>query len=142
MPRAHRVPPAVLLVAVLLVSACGSSDPKTRVLEQRARWDVQGLGWVQNEDGSINFSTRLTGPPNSKIDQLTIVIELLGAGDATVGRVWHTYDLSQVPRGGPKDIVIRVEPAGAAVENLGLLRLLHPTAEDEAHIAEIQAIQD
>lgn len=137
-PRAATV--VILLAVGLSGVACGSSDPRTRVLEQRARWDVQALGWVLNPDGSINLSTRLTGPPNSKIDQLTVAVELLGAGEAVVGRVWHTFDLAQVPRGGPKDIVIRIEPPGAEVENLGLVRVLQPTPEEEPHIAELQAL--
>ena len=110
------------------------------MLEQRARWDVQALGWGDNPDGTINFSTRISGPPNSKIDQLTIAIDLIDSSDNLIKRVWHTFDLEQLPRGGPKDVVIRVGPAGAEVASLGLGLALNPTPEEEPHIRELEGL--
>ena len=98
---------------------------------------MQCLACTRSERPSI---TRLSGPPNSKIDQLTIAIDLLDSSDNVIKRVWHTFDLEHVPRGGPKDVVIRVGPAGAEVASLGLGLALNPTPEEEPHIRELEGL--
>ena len=62
-----------------------------------------------------SFRTRISGPPNAKIEQLTIAVDLIDTGGNAVRRVWHTYDLTELPSGGPKDITVRV-PADGPVE--------------------------
>lgn len=129
------------LAAVLLVAhtvACGVSDPRAEVLEQRARWDVQPLDWVETPDGSINLSVRLSGPPNSKIEQLTVRIELMDGTGESIRQVWHTFDLTKVPRGGPKDISLRLAAGAGSVESVGLSLVLDPTAEEAQQIRELQ----
>ena len=119
-------------------SACGPSNPRARVLEERARWNVQLLDWVQTEEGAVNLSTRVSGPPNSSLEHLTVGFLLMDAAENTLAREWHTFDLSEVPRGGPKDIMVSVSAAGHAVEGVGVTLVLEPTPDDETHIRELQ----
>jgi hypothetical protein len=129
--------PALLLAAAML-AGCGPSDPEQAVLEQRARWDVQVLSWAQDAEGAINISTRVSGPPSSKLDSLTVRIKLLDSAGNVVDTVWHTYDLGKVPRGGPADVIIRIPRASEAVTSLAVDMALIPTAEERAHIEELQ----
>ena len=107
MPARSRLPVLTLLIAGAALFGCGASDPADRVLEQRARWTVQALDWVQLEDGAIHVSTRVSGPPNSKLEQLTVLVDLLDPDNGSLGQHWYTFDLTQVPRGGPKDVPVR-----------------------------------
>jgi hypothetical protein len=128
----------VCLLILAAAAACGPGDPRSRILEERARWNVQLLDWVQTEDGAINLSTRVSGPPNSTLRQLTVSFLLMDAAENTVARRWHTFDLSQVQRGGPKDILVSVSAAEHKVEGVGVSLVLEPTPEDEPHIVELQ----
>jgi len=130
----------LILICMVLAcaSACGPSDPRARVLEERARWNVQLLDWVQTEEGAVNLSTRVSGPPNSSLEQLTVSFLMMDAAENTLAREWHTFDLSQIPRGGPKDVIVSVSAAGHAVEGVGVSLVLEPTADDEPHIRELQ----
>lgn len=135
-----RVAAVVTLCSLLLVgaAACGPGDARSRILEERARWNVQLLDWVQTEDGAINLSTRVSGPPNSALEQLTVSFLLMDAAENTLAREWHTFDLSQVQRGGPKDISVNISAAEHQVEGVGVSLVLEPTPEDEPHIVELQ----
>jgi hypothetical protein len=127
-----------LLAVVALVSSCGQSDPKAKLLEERARWDVRILSWAQEKGGAINVATRVSGPPNSKLAHLTVRTILLDAAETEIGEHWHTFDLQQVPRGGPTDFDILIPDPGMVVEGLGLSQALEPTPEQERRIRELQ----
>lgn len=136
--KARHAAISLFCLAVLVwVAACGSGDPKARVLEERARWNVQLLDWVQTTEGMVNLSTRVSGPPNSQLTDLTVAFLLMDAQENTLAREWHTFDLTQVPRGGPKDIVVSIPAEGYAVEGVGVDMVLQPGAEDEPHISEL-----
>ena len=113
-----------MLVAVLALAGvsggCQPGDPKAKIQEQRARWTVQPLNWVQTEDGSINLSLRVSGPPSTPLEQLTVRIDLLDAGGGSVGVAWRTFDLAEIPRGGPKDLAVRIPSVEQPVEELGV----------------------
>jgi hypothetical protein len=130
------------LVAVLalggLTCGCQTGDPKAKIQEQRARWTVQPLNWVQTEDGSVNLSLRITGPPSTPLEQLTVRVDLLDAGGKAVDVAWRTFDLAEIPRGGPKDVAVRIPNVEQPVEELGVSLMLEATPEEERRIPELQ----
>ena len=138
MPGSHARTLIALVLLAVLCAACGVGDPKAKIQEQRARWTVQPLTWVQTDDGSINLSLRISGPPNSPLDQLTVRIDLHDAAGETLETVWRTFDLKGIPRGGPKDVAVRISDVGQPVEELGVSLVLEPTPEEEGRIPELQ----
>jgi len=133
-----RMAAVVALVGVAVLAGCSLSDPAERVRKERARWTVLPLEWVQLDDGAIHIGTRISGPPNSRIDALTVRIDLQDAAGARVSRHWHTFDLTQVPRGGPKDVPVRLPPTEQVVESVSLQVVLDPSPEEAAQIKELQ----
>lgn len=130
---------AVMLALSVLVSpACGPSDPQAKILQERARWSVAVLDLSQNEEGTVNISTRVSGPPNSTLGSLTVRVQLTDAEDKVIERVWHTFDLSGVERGGPADLPIRVPDFPEEVFGAGVDMVLTPTPEERTHIEELQ----
>ena len=138
----HRRPAWTLLAAVLaigLVAACNPGDPHARALKERSKWTVQPPKWAATPQNVIHVSTRLSGPPNSKIKTLTVRFVLQDAEQNELADHWYTYDLSQLPRGGPKDINVSIPAGDLAVESLGLDLMLQPTEEQAARIPELQS---
>lgn len=130
----------ILALALCLAApACKTKSGLDKALEQRARWNVLALDWTETEDHVVLLSTRINGPTNSPLERLTVRIVLHDASGATIEEVWHTYDLSELPRGGPKDITIRI-PAGVPVEGLGVDRVLRPTQDERQRIAELAGL--
>jgi hypothetical protein len=136
MKAAFRIVPLLILL-LALTAACAPADPRAMMLEERLRWDVTVLNWAQDEEGSINISTRVSGPPNSKLTHLTVRVDFLDADDNKVADHWHTYDLKQVPRGGPADLYIRVPQASNAIVGLSLDMLYEPSAAEQERMAEL-----
>lgn len=130
----------IVLLLLVVAAACRPSDPRAEVLKQRARWTVDLLSWVQGEDGQISLTVRVAGPPNSTLDELTFRINLLDAANETLVSEWRTVDLSQLARGGPKDLFFKVEPPDQPVEGLAVSVVVNPTAEQEQHIKELQSL--
>ncbi len=128
---------AGLLLLALLSAGCGPSDPRERILSERARWTVTPLSWSMGEDGRITLSVRLLGPVRSKIDRLTVRIEMRDAQGGVVDHEWWTLDLSGIQRGGPKDVLIRLPAREAAVEELTIDPVLAPGPEEIPHIEEL-----
>ena len=133
------VPAAVLLVAVTL-PGCGPSDPRERVLRERARWQVSQLGqWAMGEDGTITLRLRVSGPVQSKLQTLTVRVEFLDASGESLGPVWRPLDLSGVQRGGPKDLVLRLRaPEGVDVEGIVVDTVPSPAPDEIPHIDELR----
>ena len=138
-PMKHTVVRTLLFCATLWILACGPSDPRIEVLEQRARWEVRPLEWVVTPEGDVSLSARVTGPPNAKIEKLTLRVDLTDSG-GQVHEHWHTFDLTKIARGGPKDVVLRIPAGGFEVDSLSLYMAYAPTADDEPHIAELQGL--
>ncbi len=132
---------ACLLLLALWPTGCGPSDPRERILSERARWTVTPLSWSMGEDGRITLSARLLGPVRSKIDRLTVRIELRDAQGTVVDREWWTLDLSGIQRGGPEDVLIRLPAREVAVEELTIDPVLDPTPEEISHIEELQTMK-
>lgn len=124
-------------VLVLVGSGCGQSDPEQKILDERARWEVRVLNWAQEPGGPINISTRVSGPPASKIKHFTVRVDLLDADEQKLGEHWHTFDLAQVPRGGPSDLFVRIPDPGWPVENLALNLMLEPAPEERSRLREL-----
>jgi hypothetical protein len=110
-----------------------------RIRDERARWSVQPLEWVQLEDGAIHISTRVSGPPSSKLAWLTACVELFDENGASLGRHWYPFDLEQVPRGGPADLPVRLPAVDHTVGSVTLRLVLDPTPEEATHIRELQS---
>jgi len=128
----------VLLTAASAAPGCKPSDPKLKLQQERARWEVRILSWAQGADGVINVSTQVSGPPNSSLRRLTVRFDLMGPSGERVEAQWHTYDLAQVPRGGPSDLLVGIPDPGVPVDGLAVSLVLQPTAEEEARIPELQ----
>jgi len=131
--------PLFLWVVVLAV-ACGSSDPFERTLEQRARWNVTLLSWSESTDGSLIMSVRLSGPPSSSLEALTVRVVLTDDAGDVVHRFWHTFDLSDIERGGPADRSIRARDVPAGIAGAGIDPVLRPDPEDIDHIVELRGL--
>ena len=129
---------ALLAILAALASGCGPSDPKEGILQDRARWDVTVQSWSQGQDGTVMIGTRLSGPPNSKLSELTVRVQLVDSDSQIIETVWHTFDLSDVQRGGPADKVIRVREFPQEVSGAGVDPVYTPTAEEQAQIRELQ----
>ena len=91
-----------------------------------------------SEDGRITLNARLLGPVRSKIDRLTVRIEMRDAQGSVVDHEWWTLDLSEIKRGGPKDVLIRLPAREAAVEELTIDPVLEPGPQEIPHIEELQ----
>jgi hypothetical protein len=138
MAHPKQIIPLTMLLLAASLTACAPSDPKAGILDERLRWDVTVLNWAPADNGGINISTRVSGPPSSKLRQLTVRIDLLDPGDNVIGDYWHTYDLQQVPRGGPADLYIRIKKASPLIVGLTLNMMLEPTVEEQGRIVELQ----
>ena len=128
------------IAALAGLAACGPGDPRAEVLRQRSRWTIELLNWVPKDDGTISLTLRVTGPPNSKLDQLTFRISQLDGTDAVLDETWRTIDLEKVPRGAPKDLLFAVPSAGEAVQGLAADLVLQPTPEEASQIGELQGL--
>jgi hypothetical protein len=118
---------------------CSPSDPQARILQERARWKVATLSWAMAEDGAITLSTRVSGPAQSTLERLTVRIVLQDAAGNPVHHEWRTLDLSGIERGGPEDILLRLQaPEGARVDGLGIDTVPAPTPEDIPHLEELR----
>ena len=129
---------ASLLLLALWPTGCGPSDPRERILSERARWTLTPLSWSMDENGRITLSARLLGPARSKLDRLTVRIEMRDARGSVVDHEWWTLDLTGIQRGGPKDVLIRLPAREAAVEELTIDPVLQPAPEEIRHIEELQ----
>ena len=130
-----RLPTMLILLLVLLPAGCTLSDPQQRVLAERARWNVTPLSWAVDDQGIITLSVRVSGPAHSNIQNLTVRIEFTGT---EVEHQWWTLDLSEIRRGGPQDVLIRLPARDEPIEELTINRVLEPTAEERPHIEELQ----
>ena len=139
MSARHHLSLLLLLLAAGLM-ACQSSDSRSEILKQRARWNVQVQSWASGDDGSLTVGTRISGPVNSTLDQLTFQILMFDADNNLLGEEWRTVSLSEVPRGGPVDRAFKVQAPPEGVENLGISLVLAPTPEQESHIPELPAV--
>jgi hypothetical protein len=127
---------ATCLPLLLLLSGCAPSDPAAEIRAERARWSVLALEWVRTADGSIQISTRVSGPPNSTIGRLTVRVDLLDTAGETLRSDWHAFDLNDIPRGGPADRPIRLEPLDG-VEGVSIDLMGNPTEDEIPHITEL-----
>ena len=129
----------LVLALALAGTACKTKSALDRALGERARWNVLALDWTQTENHVVLLSTRVNGPINSPLVSLTVRIVLQDASGATIEQIWHTYDLSVLPLGGPKDITIPI-PAEAPVEGLVVDRVLSPTEPERQRIVELSGL--
>jgi hypothetical protein len=138
--KARYFAPAACWLALGVLFHCGPSDPRERILEERERWKVSTLGqWAMSQDGAITLNLRVSGPVQSELEQLTVRVLFQDATGNTLAHEWRTLDLSGIQRGGPEDILLRLQaPAGASVEGIGVDTVPVPAPEDIPHIEELQ----
>lgn len=134
-PAAHTL--LLLALAAMLAAGCGPADRRQKILDARARFNVEILNWAQEPAGDLNVSTRVTGPPSSPLEQLTVRFDLLDASGGSVGEHWYTYDLSRVPRGGPSDILVRIPSPGVQVDGLSVSLVYTPNEDEAAQMPEL-----
>jgi hypothetical protein len=127
----------LLLIASLL--NCAPSDPRERILQERARWKVSTLDWAMDANGAITLGARVSGPPQSRLEQLTVRVLLQDAAGNPVAHEWRTLDLSGIERGGPEDLLLRLQaPEGATVEGIGIDTVPVPGPDEIPHIVELK----
>ena len=129
---------AVPVIAVMAVTGCNPGDPRVEVLKQRARWSVELTSWIPKDDANVSVGIRLSGPPNTTLEQFTFRISQLDVNEQTLLDTWQTIDTADVPRGGPKDLLISLPDPGAVVESVGIGMAGNPTPEEESNIPELQ----
>jgi len=136
MKARHPALAASLLLAVCL-TGCGPTDPRQRVLEERARWNVTLLSWAQGTDGTLTLNARVSGPVNSDLQRLTVRVLLQDAAGNPVDQEWRTLDLSGIERGGPEDIMLRLPAREVGVEGIGIDTVPAPDPDEVPHIVEL-----
>jgi len=129
----------VVLALCFVAPACKTKSALDKAIDQRARWTVLALDWTQTADHVVLLSTRLSGPPNSTLDHLTVRILLQDAAGEMIQEAWHVYDLGQLPRGGPKDFTIRI-PAAVPVEGLAVDPVPRPNEDERVNIRELSGL--
>jgi hypothetical protein len=127
----------ILLLAALAFSGCGPTDPLERALDERARWNVELLNWAQGPDGTITLSARVSGPPQARLDTLTVRLLFQDAAGTELERRWWSIDLSDVERGGPADKMLRVT-GKPGVEGIGIDPVLLPSDAELGEIPELK----
>ena len=135
--EAQRPAVVVCLLLAVCLAGCGPSDPRARVLEERARWTVTLLSWAQGQDGTLTLNARVSGPVNSKLERLTVRLVLQDAAGDAVDHEWRTLDLSGIERGGPEDIMLRLAARDVGVEGIGIDTVPSPAPDEIPHIVEL-----
>ena len=130
----------VLLVAGLVLLAGCQSDPKAQRLAERAKWEVELLSWAQGEV-SLTVAVRIIGPRSTEMEQLTVLFRMVDAADQPLAEQWHTFNVSSVRRGTPKELTANI-PIGSLgeISGLQLEHVTEPTPEQEAHIVELSGL--
>jgi hypothetical protein len=133
---------AAVLVFVALCPGCAEYDPAREVLNTRRNWNVDLAGFVQRDDGAISAQFRLSGPVDSRLDDLTVKIELLDAAGDSMSATWESFDLRDVKRGGPVERFLTVPGpgGGAVVDSIRLDPVHYPEPADYAHIPELAGL--
>jgi hypothetical protein len=137
----HFTPFALIAVLVMLACStvgCGLGDPRRDVLEERARWNLQLLSWIPVEDSAVTLNIRVSGPPNAGIEKLSYRVILFDQAEQTLSTTWLTLDLTEIKRGGPKDLFRRVEAETDQVAGVAVDVVYSPTPEQEQFIEELQ----
>ena len=144
--------PKTLQVALLLgclvgIAACGPKDPRTEVLEQRARWSLTPQGFLEKDDGRMMLTVGVAGPAHSTIERLTFRIEIRDTAGEVLDRRWRTVDLSVIPLGVGTDVTIDLgqPPEGFVVAgdpprygDILIDPVLAPDPEESRQIEELQ----
>ena len=128
----------LLLLGVIV--GCGGGDPREAVLAERLKWNVNIKSWtVSSETGRLMLSVGVSGPPSSRLDHLSFKTTVIDAAQNPLREDWHVLDLSEFPRGTPRDTTLTVEPIEGA-EGFQFDIVAVPTAADETHIRELQGL--
>ena len=135
------LPLPVLLLGGLLAPAagCGPADPVQQVLEERARWEAEIVGWTQAED-TVQTSIRVAGPVSAKLRTLTVRIDLVDASGVTIEQVWEPLDVSQAVRGASAEVFVSI-PTRSEVDGLAVVVVTDPTPEESKKIVELTGVR-
>jgi hypothetical protein len=137
--RAHLLT-LLAVVTALLACACSAGSSSASIRNERARWNVELVNWVAAVDGTVTASIRVSGPPSTSLETLSFRFTLRDAANEPVGAVWRTVDLSQVPRGAPKELTHRFVPE-IEFEGLSVELVLDPTPEEAEHVVELHGLE-
>ena len=138
---------ALILVCLAGIAGCGSKDPRTEVLKQRARWNLTPQGFFEKDDGRMMLTVGVAGPARSTLDRLTFRIELRDSAGQVLDQLWRTLDVSVIPLGVGTDVMVDLgqPPEGFIVAGdppqygeILIDRVLDPTPEESRQIEELQ----
>ena len=133
---------AVVLACIALIPGCMEGDPAGKILKTRKLWKVDLSSFVLREDGAISAQFRLSGPVNSRLQYLTVKLELLDVSGQVLAYSWESFDLRDVKRGGPVERFITIPgPDGEGmVESIRLDPVHYPEPDEYAHIVELAGL--
>lgn len=138
---------ALLLGILVGIGGCGSKDPRTEVLEQRARWSLTPQGFFEKEDGRMMLTVGVAGPARTTIERLTFRVELRDINGQVLDRLWRSIDLTVIPLGVGTEVMIDLgqPPAGFIVAgdpprygDIVVDPVPVPTPEESQQIEELQ----
>lgn len=123
------------------LAACSAQDPRARILEERARWEVSLRSWAQDDDGGLNASLVASGPVRSSLETLTVRVDYVDAAGEVFHRQWQVLDLSRVERGAPAEFLVHLDPAPSPPDGLAVSLVPRPTPGEASHIQELQGLR-
>ena len=133
---------SVVLVCLASVATvgCAPTDPRLKLLKERARWNVELLGFSSDPESGITISTRISGPVRSSLKQLSCRISMYDEQGVLISEEWHVLELDGIKRGTPTDYLLKLEPRARDVDRMSLDVVHNPAPEDEPHIVELAAV--
>ena len=129
----------VAVVAASTLAGCAPSDPRAKILEQRAQWSVEPLDWATTPENAVQMTVRVTAPARgSDLDRLTFRIDLVGDTGAVADSEWKTIDLTELGARGSKEYMLRLARREFTIVEVRVDPVATPTPDDEQHIDELR----
>ena len=129
---------SVLLALVTpALIGCGPSDPRERILADRARWSVEPVSLVP-KDEALHVTVLVDGPVKSSLNILTVRFTLVDASGEAVRELWEPLDVSSIERGAPTEMLVRISGDHAGVDGFTVEVVTDPTDEQARQIVELQ----
>ena len=123
-----------MLIGIAVVG-CSGPTPE----EERARWELDLRNWTEStEAGQFLLDVRVSGPPSTSLSTLTFRAVAKDQQENELAAEWLSIDLTEIPRGGPKDMIFRI-PSVEGAYGIALDRMIVPTDEERGKITELAA---
>lgn len=121
---------------VILLAACGPSDPAERVLAERARWSVSLQRWFPQDDG-VFLALRVQNPRDATLETLTVQVLFLDTDDATVDERWVALPVSGIRSGASVDVTRTIPAPAAPFDSVAVILVTSPDDAQRDRIVEL-----